>query len=100
MEYIPEKLNMLPEYMREGVDLYVRRGRPPGGFLTAIITSDLRLAVGKAYPTNQSLIPTYVEFFHNYAPAPCWGSADRMREWVERGGIEGIAREKEAETCV
>lgn len=74
----------IPDYMREGVKLYIEKGIPPGGFLTAVICNDLKGAVARADETNRDRLPDYVMFFYNFAPADCWGSEENMSAWFKR----------------
>ncbi len=83
-------LALLPPLMQEGITAYVMKGRPAGGFLTAIICNNLALACMKADNVNKAIIPDYVKFFHNSAPSRCWGSVESMNEWIADGGWEGL----------
>lgn len=74
----------IPERMMYGILAYVREHRRPGQFLTSIIENDLREAVGRADDENIRLIPAYVAYFYNEAPASCWGSPKRMKEWLKK----------------
>ena len=71
----------IPDYMRGGLIRYVLHGISPGGFLSAVLSNDLREAVGRADETNQQALVHYVRFLYNYAPVGCWGSAKRFEEW-------------------
>ena len=73
----------IPERMRHALRAYVLEGRRPGDFLTSVICNDLRNAVGRADDENLSLLKTYVQWFYNVAPGPCWGSAEVMLKWCE-----------------
>jgi hypothetical protein len=86
----PPDWRTIPDYMRDGIKMYIERGiAHPGGFLTAIIQNDLKEAVRRADDTNRRLLANYVDFFYNYAPIDCWGSPDKMAKWIERGGLYG-----------
>ena len=74
---------VIPDYMRNGIDLYIDHGITPGDFLTAVICNDLVGAVGRADSTNIHNLPAYANFFYNYAPSPCWGSKAKMDAWVK-----------------
>ena len=73
----------IPERMMGGISRYIEQGIPPGDFLTAIITNDLREAVGRADDENLRNIPAYVSYFYNEAPRQCWGSQAKMDAWLE-----------------
>lgn len=80
----------IPEHMREAMLAYVHMGRLTGDFLRAVVSNDLIGAVGRANRQNLPLIPLYVYWFYNRAPAGCVGSPDIVRAWIEQGGL-GIA---------
>jgi len=70
--------------MMEGIRRYIEKGLPPGGFLTAIITNDLRGAVEHADYFNINHIPAFVAYFVNEAPGPCYGSKAIMKTWTDK----------------
>lgn len=74
----------IPRYMHEGMINWVLRGIQPGHFLSAVISNDLRSAVGEADDTNIGLIPNYIQWFYNYAPFYCWGSPAALESWKGR----------------
>ena len=82
-------LAILPARMREGITEYVMRGWPTGGFLRAVICNDLARACMVADTTNITILPSYVSFFYNYTPERCFGSPEKMKDWIEAGGWEG-----------
>ena len=82
----------IPEYMIEGIYLYINKGIEPGNFLTELISNDLFAAVGRADDTNINLLPTYCAFFYNEAPANCYGSKAQFSAWCKLGGLEGNIR--------
>lgn len=77
------RYEMLPENLREGVQLYFERGCPPGHFLKAVICNDLVDAVGRADLNNQRNLAEIVKFFVNYIPAVAWGSEESYQQWIE-----------------
>jgi hypothetical protein len=73
----------IPSYMLEAIHQYIHKGDPPGDFLTAVITNDLREAIARADDHNQVNLPAYIAFLHNESPGQCWGSPEKMRDWME-----------------
>jgi len=73
----------IPERMMGGITRYIEAGIPPGDFLTAIITNDLHEAVCRADDENLINIPAYVAYFYNKAPSACWGSKEKMNQWLK-----------------
>lgn len=80
----------IPERMRPGIRDYLVHGHPAGGFLTAIITNDLRGSFERADWENQQIILNYLKFFYNHAPSPAWGSKAKYDEWRKIGGWDGL----------
>lgn len=77
----------IPERMMDGLERYVKDQILPGDFLRAVISNDLTEAVGRADEENLRNLPAYIGYLYNEAPVRCWGSKERMEEWVkERNG--------------
>ena len=74
----------IPERMHGAITRYIERRIAPGNFLTAVICNDLREAVHRADDENIKLLPAYVSYFYNEAPSPCWGSREKMNEWIAK----------------
>jgi len=88
-------LYLIPEHMQEAVVRWIEYGyrAPPGDFLSAFLSNDLRETFGRADDTNLQHIKDYVVYFYNYAPAGCWGRADVLETW---DGIKPLKEEKSA----
>ena len=78
----------IPDRMMEGIKLYIQHGVRPGSFLQAIITNNLKEAVGRADDENRRNLPAHVEYFYNYAPYQCWGSEKIMNDWIHGKGAK------------
>ena len=81
------------EACRGAVKRYIEHGIPPGSFLEAIITNDLKEACARADSINRTLIWDWVNWFYNCAPAVCWGSDEAYEYWLETKSIERQKRE-------
>ena len=82
----------LPPHLQGGVVRYIEQGTPPGDFLTAVITNNLRLAVGHADDISLAALPEIVRFFHNESPSGCWGTPEKMKLWMKKKGAEAWRR--------
>ena len=71
----------IPAYMVGGIVRWIVNGIPPGDFLTAVLSNDLKGACERADDTNQHLLFIYCNFFYNYAPSQCWGSPEKVLAW-------------------
>lgn len=76
------KGSVIPKHMMEKIREYIFEHHPVGHFLTAVICNDLKDAVGKADDENLPNLAAYVGFFYNEAPGTCWGSKEKMDQWL------------------
>lgn len=89
--------SLIPDHMRAALRRYIALGIPPGSFLEAVLSNDLKNAFGRADDENRRRLFEWVRFLYNYAPTGCWGSPDTVKDWIKSGGIEGQrARETSA----
>ena len=79
----------LPDYMVEGLALYVLHGIEPGSFMSSVLSNDLMGALGRADDTNKHMLWHYGNALHNFAPGDCFGSPYLFREWCSAGGAIG-----------
>jgi hypothetical protein len=78
----------IPALTRETIDEYVRIGRPPGGFVRAVLEDSLTQAFAKADQYNRAAMFEIASYVYNKVPAPArWGGVDA---WIEAGGLEGV----------
>ncbi len=71
----------IPDRMAIKIDEYIQAGGPLGGFLTAVFENNFVDACCKADPENRAILLAYAHYVYNEAPAPCWGSPDKMEAW-------------------
>jgi len=80
---------IVPRHMRGAVERYVLHGIPPGSFLSAVVSFDLDGAARAADEINARKLLDWVGFFNNYAPGNCYGSPERLKDWIKQGGALG-----------
>ena|SRR5688572_27085604 len=73
----------LPQQLRGGMYRYIEFGVLPGDFLVSVLSNDLRRSCEYADEQNRSRLFDIVYWLYNEAPSPCWGSAERIKAWVE-----------------
>lgn len=78
-------------YFKDQIVDYICRGRVSGAFMHALAVGDLYVVIQKADDTNKLQIVQLAEWIFSHAPTGCYGSADNVREWNQKGGLEGIA---------
>lgn len=79
----------LPEGLREGMRRYIERGVPTGRFLRLFLSNDLMGAMGHADDLNRYAFWPIAVFLFNEAPAACYGSPEKVKAWIEQGGLSG-----------
>ena len=81
-----ENLNScgIPDKMHGAIIRYIVNHCEPGNFLCAVIENDLKDSFRCADDENKLIIENYIRFFYNYAPSDCWGSPEKMAEWLLR----------------
>lgn len=87
--------NLIPPYMRRGMERWIDRGCVPGSFLQAVLRNDLSEACSRADDNNRVVLPDYMTFLVSYAPAGCFGSPENVKEWAADGGLQGLSKNGE-----
>ena len=82
------------EYMRNTTRDYIENGFNGGSFITALFSNNLAQTYSRADDDNRAVIKEWVSFLYNSAPAGCWGSEDRVKDWVKQGGLVGHESDK------
>lgn len=73
-----------PEHMKEGLLLYLNHRIGPGGFMRAVLSNDLTLALARADEVNQKKLKNIMEYIYNCCPAPSWGSYEKVDKWLDK----------------
>jgi len=73
----------IPEHMHFGITAYIVHGIPPGHFLEAVLSNNLREAAARADSENQAALFQWVNWLYNEAPSQCWGSPEKVTKWIE-----------------
>ena len=72
----------VPEHIRDGLIGYVEHHWRPGGFLTAVLSNDLKEAMGRADDLARDGLFAIVKWLYSCAPSSCWGSPERVNDWL------------------
>lgn len=73
---------MIPEFIKNQIDEYVKLKCPPCGFLYAVLANDLMIAVTKADDVNIHYLRDIMLYVYNHTPSACWGSPKAVDEWL------------------
>ena len=74
-------INTGNDLLDESLENYLMHGFKPGGFLTAVLANDLRLAVGCADYWNKNNLPRITDEVFFKMPALSIGSYDAVKDW-------------------
>jgi len=66
----------------EALRRYANDHIQPGGFLTAVLSNDLKEAFGRADDENLVTLFEIVKYCYNELPANCWGSPEKVSKWL------------------
>ena len=77
----------LPESLRGGLRAYIEEGRPTGSFLRAVLGNDLKESFSRADIDNKDRLFEIVSWLSSNAPDRCWGSYEKVDEWIAKGGM-------------
>jgi len=83
----PADYYKLPKHLQDSMKIYVEDGIRSGGFLTAVLSNDLRGAVNIADSGNIKLLPDIITWLYNEVPQSCWGSTENVENWE---GIDAL----------
>ena len=78
----------IPPHLHSGLRMYLVHGYHPGHFLTAVLMNDLTGAVARADDDSIRGLAAVVRFLWNYAPSWCWGSEERVKDYLAAAAIE------------
>lgn len=87
-EFITKAMNfshegmVLSEPCIYGLVNYIYHKKPTGGFLNCVLQNDLINAVSRADDFNRKNLAAYVVFMYNNVPSVCWGSVERVQQWL------------------
>ena len=78
------------DYMVGGVKRYIENGIPPGHFLQALFSNDLKETFKRADDNNTAAMSKWVGFMYWEMPAGSHGSPKHVQDWIDAGGLKGI----------
>lgn len=75
------------EHLMPSLHGYIEQHIPTGGFLEAVLSNNLKEACGRADDENLWLIPIICAWLYNQAPLNCWGSPERVQQWLSERDV-------------
>ena len=76
------RYELAPNNLGESFKRYIEQGIPTGSFLRAVLENNLREAFGRADEYNSACMREIVAWLWNEAPADCWGSPEKVKNWI------------------
>ena len=73
----------IPPHTFNAIKRHVLERKPTGGFMTAVLTNNLRDAFGCADVENLPALHNIVKYLHWEVPAMCWGSPEKVNTWLK-----------------
>ena len=86
----PIRYDLAPVNCQDTLRAYIEQGVHPGGFLTAFLCGDLFDAMARADDINQHQFYSLTGWLYNYAPSGCYGSPQKVAEWMKARRMEGV----------
>jgi hypothetical protein len=78
----------IPEHMHDGIVHYILYGLRPGSFLFALVSGDFWEMARRADAENFAAFQSYAKFFYNDTPGGCFGSIEKVVDWMNHKGME------------
>jgi hypothetical protein len=72
----------MPPLVLASLMRYIEHRTPVGGFLEAVLSNDLKLAVNSADVDNQYKLCTIVRWCYYNLPSMAWGSSEKYYAWI------------------
>lgn len=85
----------LPAYMYDGLWRYYWLGISPGSFMFNLLSDSLSRAVMYADDTNSQCLKDWSVFLYNHIDSECWGSEQKVHDWIDAGGLQGLIEKGE-----
>lgn len=79
----------VPEHLRGGLDRYITKGIPTGGFLRAVLSNDLAGAIRNGDDESIGHLRGIYQFLYWNVPASCFGDDESVHDWISDGGLHG-----------
>lgn len=73
----------IPDYMQGGLIRYFENRLPPGDFLTAVLSNNLKESFNRADDTNTECMKSYVRWLYWQAPIGAYGSYEKVIAWLD-----------------
>lgn len=84
----------VPDHLREPLKAYIEIGRPIGSGLQGLLENGPIFSVLPLLdPVVRPRALGVLRFLHGHVPHEAWGSAAKVKAWIERGGYARADRQ-------
>ena len=83
--------------LKDGMKLYIEHGIETGSALMAVLVGDLWRAVASLDDENWQNLKPLCRWIHNNPPSLCYGSREKVSEWISHSGASGYETMKNGE---
>ena len=73
----------VPDHCQRSLAQYIINHKPVGHFLTHLLCNDLTQTFLSSDHINANAVKNYVMFLYNVPPSACWGSPERVTNWLD-----------------
>jgi len=81
--YARNQQQAVPAHTLEAIENYIKHGIPPGSFLRAVLSNQLKEAFSRADDMNIANMYAIVKYLYNEVPGDSWGSPDEVESWLK-----------------
>ena len=81
------------EEIKASLERYVKHKIPTGSFLRAVLENNLSEAFGRADLNNRHRMFDIISYIYNDLPSVCWGSPEKVDNWLNRKEEESNDKE-------
>lgn len=81
----PPGVSFIPPRLKDALTRYSQSHIQPGGFLAALLSNNLHIALRLASPTSLAALPEIVRYVHKHLPAQAYGSPEKVMAWLDSG---------------
>ncbi|MCK9435013.1 MAG: hypothetical protein M0R32_09400 [Candidatus Cloacimonetes bacterium] len=88
MAELKKHYGKIPPHMLEDLNRYATDHVLSGNFLYALLSNDLSKSFSYADSETMNAMYDYVQYVFNYLPLQCWGSKEKVDDWLDKSQSE------------
>lgn len=89
-----DRYDEIPPNTLRSLNNFIMDGCPHGGsFISSVLENDLKGCVSNGDDNNLEMLAVIVKYMFNRAPMGCWGTKEKVKQWVASGGMHQFVSE-------